>query len=353
MTLNYIGSKKKLLPFLDYVISSNVEGKGSFGDLFAGTGIVGKYFSDKGYSIIGNDTEWYSYVINYASLKCSYSTGIQEIINSFNQLKGISGLIYKNYTKKGGRLFFTEDNGMKADAIRLKINELLNEKKINQDDYYFLLASLLQSLDKMANTTSVYGAFLKKMKKNASKPLVIKPIHKNFLREVNKNRVIRKNILEIELDRKLDIIYLDPPYVARQYGANYCPLNYLVEYDEKIKLRGKSGLYNYYKSPFASKTKAKNAFIKMFQKITHISDNIFLSYNNQGILTSDEIKDIMKKYGDVTIYVYDYKKFQSVKKKGGRTKEYIYFLKCSQDVGKIKIINLENDENNNIKISNN
>jgi len=183
MTLNYIGSKKKLLPFLDYVISSNVEGKGSFGDLFAGTGIVGKYFSDKGYSIIGNDTEWYSYVINYASLKCSYSTGIQEIINSFNQLKGISGLIHKNYTKKGGRLFFTEDNGMKTDAIRLKINELLNEKKINQDDYYFLLASLLQSLDKMANTTSVYGAFLKKMKKNASKPLVIKPIHKNFLRE--------------------------------------------------------------------------------------------------------------------------------------------------------------------------
>ena len=47
MTLNYIGSKKTLLPFLDYVICSNVEKKGTFGDLFAGTGVVRDYFSKK------------------------------------------------------------------------------------------------------------------------------------------------------------------------------------------------------------------------------------------------------------------------------------------------------------------
>ena len=65
MTLNYIGSKKKLLPFIDHVIMSNVEEKdisgNKFGDLFSGTGIVGEYFSKKGFTITSNDKENYSY----------------------------------------------------------------------------------------------------------------------------------------------------------------------------------------------------------------------------------------------------------------------------------------------------
>jgi adenine-specific DNA-methyltransferase len=62
-------------------------------------------------------------------------------------------------------MFFTEDNAKKADAIRTQIEKLREEKTINENEYYFLLESLLQSLDKVANTTSVYGAFLKKFKK--------------------------------------------------------------------------------------------------------------------------------------------------------------------------------------------
>ena len=323
MTLNYIGSKKTLLPFLDYVICSNVDEKGTFGDLFAGTGIVGDYFSKKGFIVTGNDKENYSYVVNHASLKSSYSKKLKKNINSLNELKGISGLIHKHYSPEGDRMFFTEDNAKKADAIRVKIEEL-RKKEINDDEYYFLLASLLQSLDKVANTTSVYGAFLKQFKKSASKPLVITPIHK--LKNSGKNKVTRKDVLEIA--DKFDAIYLDPPYVARQYGANYCPLNFLVDYDEKIELRGKTGLYDYYKSPFASKSKAKKAFIQMFEVLTKNCSKIFLSYNNQGILTLNEMVNIMKEYGDVITYTYAYKKYQAVKSRGGDTDEYIHYLNC-------------------------
>ena len=41
----------------------------------------------------------------------------------------------------------------------------------------FLLGSLLVSIDRVANTTSVYGAYLKKLKASALKPLVLEPIH--------------------------------------------------------------------------------------------------------------------------------------------------------------------------------
>ena len=325
MTLNYIGSKKKLLPYIEYVILSNIDEKkvNTFGDLFAGTGIVGKHFSKKGFTIIANDTEKYSYVINYASLKSSYTETLQDYINIFNDMKGISGLLHNNYSPKVNRLFFTENNTKKADSIRTKIEELHEEKKIDNNEYNFLLASLIQSLDKVANTTSVYGAFLKKFKKSALKPLFILPIHKEEKIKIN-NIVLCKNILNI--DRKIDVIYLDPPYVSRQYGANYCPLNYLVEYDEKIKLRGKTGLYDYYKSPFASKSNAKDAFKKMFLTLTNICSKIFLSYNDKGILKPNEIINIMKKYGSIKVYTYSYKKYQAVKSRGGNTEEYIYYL---------------------------
>jgi len=37
------------------------------------------------------------------------------------------------------------------------------------------LASLVESADKVANTASVYGAFLKHIKKSASKELILQP----------------------------------------------------------------------------------------------------------------------------------------------------------------------------------
>ena len=63
MTLNYIGSKKTLIPFIEKVINDNISYKEDsrliFGDLFAGTGIVGQTFSDR-FKIISNDVEYYS-----------------------------------------------------------------------------------------------------------------------------------------------------------------------------------------------------------------------------------------------------------------------------------------------------
>lgn len=63
--MNYIGSKKSLLSFLNESINA-VVGKTaeSFCDIFAGTGAVGTYFKRKGYRIIANDIQYYAYVLN-------------------------------------------------------------------------------------------------------------------------------------------------------------------------------------------------------------------------------------------------------------------------------------------------
>jgi adenine-specific DNA-methyltransferase len=53
-------------------------------------------------------------------------------------------------------MYFSDENAMKCDAIRTKIESWKKEEKITQNEYYFLLASLLENIDKVANTASVY-----------------------------------------------------------------------------------------------------------------------------------------------------------------------------------------------------
>ena len=63
--LNYIGSKLSLIDFLvDSIEQVTNTNEGVFADLFAGTGIVGATFRTKGFNVIANDIQYYSYVLN-------------------------------------------------------------------------------------------------------------------------------------------------------------------------------------------------------------------------------------------------------------------------------------------------
>lgn len=49
-----------------------------------------------------------------------------DIVDSLNQLSGTEGFIYKNHcTGSGsGRQYFTDENGMKCDSIRIELEQL-------------------------------------------------------------------------------------------------------------------------------------------------------------------------------------------------------------------------------------
>jgi adenine-specific DNA-methyltransferase len=322
MTLNYIGSKKTLIPFIEKVIDENISKDDLiFGDLFAGTGIVGQTLSKK-FRIISNDIEYYSFVVNNAVLKCSYSEELQKKIDDLNKLEGKKGLISEEYSLLGEkkRMFFTNKNVMKADSIRIKIEELKDSITIHE--YYFLLASLLVTLDKLANTTCVYGAYLKKWKKSALKEFILKPIHKNIVREGN--IVYNKDIMDIE--DKFDIIYLDPPYNSRQYGGNYSPLNYIAKYDKTLKVKGKSGIVDgYFKSMFCRKASAKKEMEELLKRLK--TRYLLISYNNEGIIKEKDFKEMLCKLGKVKLYKYSYKRYKSqVNDTKKKVYEYLYFI---------------------------
>jgi adenine-specific DNA-methyltransferase len=329
-TLNYIGSKKTLFNNILEICRKNINNleKRSFSDLFAGTGTVGYNMNNYCKSVISNDLEYYSYVINYALLKCKYTKKIKKIIENINNIESVdTGLVYKNFSENENceRMYFTNDNAKKCDAIRIYLNELSNKQEITNKEYYFLLASLLVSMDKVANTSSVYGAYLKKYKKSSLKNLLVKPIHINK-KNNTRNKVYNKRMEKLIINKKLDIVYLDHPYNHRQYGSNYSLLNYIAYYKEELELTGKTGLIkDYNKSVFCSKTKIKDEFRKMINNLD--CNYIILSYNNEGLLSFDELKEILITKGDIILYKIEYNKFKAQKNvKIKKVIEYIWFI---------------------------
>lgn len=330
--MNYIGSKYSLIDFLvesiDDVTGFNSGDGRTFADLFAGTGIVGATFKERGYKVISNDIQYYSYVINKHLIENCKEYGNSKI-NDLNNIKFKEGFIYKNYCSGSGsgRNYFTDDNGKKCDAIREEIDNLKTNKKISNGEYYYCLASLIDSVDKCANTASVYGAFLKHIKESAKKDLELRP-----LPTINgpKGKVYNEDINILIKRINGDILYLDPPYNSRQYCSNYHLLETIAKYDNP-EISGLTGLRNYneQKSSFCSKRTVCEAFDNLIKNANF--KYIFLSYNNEGLMSLSEIKEIMSYYGRYLFKTKDYKRFQADKSsnrniKSYRTKEYLHCL---------------------------
>lgn len=355
--MNYIGSKLSLLNFLEESINKVVNKNcHTFCDLFSGTGIVGAYFKKKDYRIIANDIQYYSYVLsrhyigNCTELKFKQLERIfpalktikdserkNWICNYLTNTKGVKGFIYNNYclggtkNKKFNRSYFSDENGMQCDAIRLKIEEWRKANLINEhdDEYYFLLASLIESIDSYANTASVYGAYLKNIKKSAQKKFVLKPAELYISK--NSHEIYNEDINNLIRRIKGDILYLDPPYNHRQYAANYHILETIAKYDDPV-IHGKTGLREYenQKSLYCRKTEVKKAFKDLIDNAR--MKYIFLSYNNEGLLGVAEIKKIMSAKGRYGCFKKEYNRYKADKNrdyKAKKTVEYLHYVICN------------------------
>ena len=329
--MNYIGSKYSLMDFLTETIIQ-VAGSNTdkvFADLFAGTGVVGKTFKQNGYRVISNDIQYYSYVLNKHLIE-NVPPLEATVLEHLQTLKGTEGFIYKNFCagSGSGRNYFTDENGMKCDSIRIELERLKNCGEIDESQYYYLLASLINSIDKYANTASVYGAFLKHIKKSAAKEFELELLP--IVDGDKSSKVYNENISN--LIRKIggDILYLDPPYNARQYCANYHVLETIARYDSP-ELKGKTGLRDYtqQKSDFCSSRTVVDAFEDVIRNANF--EYVFLSYNNEGLMTFETIRDIMQKYGKYEMFSTDYRRFkadtdENRNHKSDKTTEYLHCL---------------------------
>ena len=351
--MRFIGNKEKLVDWIyDELNFKDIEG-GLFFDFFSGTTNVAKHFKKKGFQIVSSDLLYTSYVLQKAYIENNLTPkfeylldeidqpislfpppNLEIVLNYLNNLKPIEGFIYKNYTPEGTnnleipRMYFTSFNGKRIDAIRTKIEEWFNSKSISENEYYILIACLIETVPFYANISGVYAAFHKKWDPRAKKELKLRSI--NLIDNNKKNRVFNDNSINLIERYDYDLIYLDPPYNSRQYAPNYHLLETIAKYDNPL-IRGVSGMRDYseQKSNFCIKSKALNDLEKILRNANY--KYLALSYNCEGIMRTQDIKALMSKYGNLSLKEYKYLRYKSnnngLSKNKKFIKEQLYILK--------------------------
>ena len=355
--MRFIGNKTKLLVYIDEILKDHhvLEGRRFF-DFFSGTASVGRYFKEQGYTVTSSDILYFSYVLQEAYIGNTgepsfntllktlppsshirlVSTNYELVLDYLNDLEGVEGFIYRNYTEEGTegsgqkRMFFNAINGKKIDAIRQQIEKWHDNKLINRHEYFVLVATLIESVPFYANISGVYAAFLKDYDPRAKKTLVLRPVDLSSKGPGGKAHNVNSMELLQEIDT--DVLYLDPPYNGRQYAPNYHLLETIAKYDNPV-IKGVAGIrpYVHQKSEFCNAATAIVALEKIAATAKY--KTLVLSYNSEGIMPQDKIMQALGKYGDVKLYEVNYRRFKSNSNGESKHKthiqEQLYVLKRS------------------------
>lgn len=339
--MRYIGSKSLQINNINSVISSETKFVSSVVDLFAGSGVVAKNFKTLGYRTVSNDFLFFSYVLQRGTIGLNRKPrfkklGINDPIEYLNGLKfENSGLaesecfIYNNYSPINGckRMFFQPDNALKIDVIRLTIQKWYEQSLINEDEYYYLLAALINAVPYVANITGVYAAYLKYWDKRAYKQLVLEEPH--IINNSKRNECFNCEYKKL-LSKKSDLLYADPPYNSREYLPNYHILETIARYDYP-EISGVTGMRKYddQKSVFCKKSTVSDAFNILVRDCR--SRYILISYNNEGLLSTSELSDICKQYAvdnSFKLFEFDYRRYKNkIPNNKAGLKEQLYFLR--------------------------
>lgn len=310
--MRYIGCKTLLLNNIEELIQRHKIHANSFCDIFSGTSTVARFFKSK-YSIISNDVLYFSYCLQKGTIENQKKSDFKKLCSVFNFSSPIDYLnnltldelnklpiekrfFQNNYSPSGGRMYLTDENALRIDFARNSIEDWKKQNLIDEDEYYYLLAGLIEGIPFVSNIAGTYGAFSKKWDKRSYKTFQI--IELPVFNNKRKNKCYNEDGNDLIRHISGDILYIDPPYNERQYLPNYHILETAAKYDFPT-LKGITGQRGYgekQKSLFCSKRTVLKAFEDLISNANF--SHIILSYSTDGIMSIDEIENIMKKYGN-------------------------------------------------------
>lgn len=327
----YLGSKSRLLNFIQEVIDKENVQFSSFMDLFAGTGVVANHFNNENNSIFVNDFLYSNYIIYKAWFSNDQfdRTKIDEIIEDLNRTQ----VSEENYFSRNfSNTFFSHEVSRKIGYIREKIVSLKNEGEINDREEAILIASLLYAMDRIANTVGHYDAY--RLNGSYEKDLVLEPFNISDGMINKNNHIYHKDANELVKYVSADVVYIDPPYNSRQYGDAYHLLENVAEW-KKNEVFGVARKMNrdHIKSKY-SMQKATQAFEDLIESID--AKYILLSYNNMGKngasrsqakISDNDIFRILESKGKVSVFETDFNYYNTGKTNLEQHKERLFLCK--------------------------
>lgn len=342
--MRYIGCKKLLLKDIENVVNENIKDAESFCDIFSGTTIVAQNFKPR-FKIITNDLLNFSYCLQKGIIENTHNPKFKKLlvikkikdpIEYFNNLSIVEmeklpkhkRFCQNNYSPNGNRMYLTNENALRIDYIRNKIEEWKTECLIESSEYYYLLTSLLEAVPYISNISGTYGAYNKLWDKRALNNLTLKNI--NIYDNKKNNLAFNEDGLNLISKISGDILYVDPPYNHRQYCQNYHVLETIAMYDYPI-LKGITGQRDHQnkKSCFCNKSTALKSFEELIKKAKF--KHIILSYSNEGLMNVSDIENILKKYEikkSFKMYEIPYRRFKSHNQpSNANLKELLFYIR--------------------------
>ena len=330
----YTGSKYKLLDWIEELVLENCEGE-IFFDVFAGTGVVSAHMSKHYKKIIMNDFLYSNEIIYNAFFGSGEydETVIEKYREQFQKIN--PNRLKDNYFSQNfGGKYFSNNDAKLIGKIREEIKKL--KRRLSDREYCILLASLVYSMDKVANTVGHYDAYRK-----------INNIEDRFVYELinpekssEKFSIYRMDANKLVRKVKADIAFIDPPYNSRQYSRFYHVLENVVQW-KKPQLEGAALKPQAENMSEYCRSSAPEVFADL---IKHIDVKyIVVTYNNtynskssssKNKITLEEIKDILSSKGQTTIYEKKHQCFNAGKTEFDDHKEFVFITKVGVNNGK-------------------
>jgi adenine-specific DNA-methyltransferase len=326
--VRYIGNKTRLLPFILEAVTSLGLGPGAAHDACAGTAVVGRELKASGWRVASSDIMSYSYVFQRAYVVAQRVPSFAELRAGDPELRRAMrsqrfraalsrrgpgalsavceylsrwleperGFIAAHYAPAGGRMYFTDENAMRIDAIRTRLHGWHSEGLIGDDGFYILLAALLEAADRVANTAGVYAAFIKSWQPNAKRAVDLVPRH-----PVRGARGSTAHLADAEKVASqigpVELLYIDPPYNSRQYAGYYHIPEVIARgwFSDVPVVRGKTGLIRdsagTTRSAWCSSKGAERSLRDLLAATE--ARHVLVSYNSEGVLNEIALRRVL------------------------------------------------------------
>ena len=254
---------------------------------------------------------------------------VQNIIDVFNAIN--PSKIGENYFSKnyGGKYFY-HDTAKIVGFIRGRLK--IMQPDLTDKEYAILMASLIYSIDRHANTMGHFDAYHHKAP----------AVHRFLMRMIDAEafegvEIYRDDANQLSRHIDIDLTYLDPPYNSRQYSRFYHVYENLVQWK-------KPQLYGTALKPKEENMSdyCRNAALAAFTDlVSHIKSRyLVVSYNNtyhskssssENKIKLEQLEEVLSRCGRTQVFNHEFKAFNSGKTEFDDHREYLFITEVDDE----------------------
>jgi DNA adenine methylase len=292
----YMGSKYRLLPFIwdcvkDLEFSSVL-------DAFSGSACVSYMFKQYGKRVTSNDFLHFAYYFAKALIEN------QNIVLDRNDID----LLMRSNPKAGNFIADTFRGLYFNEAENNFLDSLIENIKLLNNPYKKALALAAISRACMKRRARGIFTFVGDKYNDGRRDMRIN-LQQQFIENIeafnlavfdNGKKNMSLNCDVFDLDKKADLVYLDPPYFTPNSDNDYTRRYHFVEglvrqwQGIEILYGTKTKKFRRYDTPFISRHTAYEAFDRLFDKFKN--SIIVLSYSSNSIPNKADLTELLKKY---------------------------------------------------------